>query len=421
MCQARRYVYGLFQAKRRNMERMAEEVEGADAQQLHHFNGNSPWRARLVYDQVAREANVLLGRQPNSCLLLDETGFTKKGKHSVGAARQYIGRIGKVDNGQVAVFATLSNGIHHTIIDTRLYLPKEWTDDPARCKKAGVPHGEIVFRSKAQLALAMIRHARANGIRYNWVGVDGGYGKEPWLLRALDADGETFVADVHKDQRIYLTNPSPYIDKAADRGPARSHAQAEPVQVKDWIAQQPEHAWRTVTLRDSTRGKLQVEILHRQVWLWDGKEEIAHCWHLIVRREPGAPDAIKYSLSNAPEETPIPRLAFMQGTRFWVERSFQDAKSECGMADYQVRRWDAWHHHMAMVMIAMLFMLNERLLHRQEIPLLSCNDIVYLLKYYLPRKACNKEELLKHISIRHKKRQLAIDSAIRRQKKTEMT
>jgi SRSO17 transposase len=108
----------------------------------------------------------------------------------------------------------------------------------------------------------------------------------------------------------------------------------------------------------------------------------------------------------------------MQGARFWVERSFQDAKSECGMADYQVRRWDAWHHHMAMVMIAMLFMLNERLLHKQEMPLLSCNDIVYCLKHYLPRKACNKDELLELIRIRHKKRQVAIDSAIKRQKKS---
>jgi SRSO17 transposase len=271
-------VCGLFQAKRRNMERMAEEVEGADAQQLHHFNGNSPWRARSVYGQVAREADVLLGGQPNSCLLLDETGFIKKGKHSVGAARQYIGRIGKVDNGQVAVFATLSNGTHHTIIDTRLYLPKEWTDDPMRCKKAGVPHGEIVFRSKAQLALAMIRHARANGIRYNWLGMDGGYGKEPWLLRALEADGETFVADVHKDQRVYLADPGLHIpDETPGRGPARLQTQAVAVRVDEWIAQRPRHAWRTVTLRDSTRGKLQVEILHRRVWLWDGKEEMAHC------------------------------------------------------------------------------------------------------------------------------------------------
>jgi SRSO17 transposase len=409
---------GLFQAKRRNMERMAEEVEGADAQQLHHFNGNSPWRARPVYNQVAREASILLGGQPNSCLLLDETGFIKKGKHSVGAARQYIGRTGKVDNGQVAVFATLSNGTSHTLIDTRLYLPKEWTDDPARCKKAGVPQGEIVFRSKAQLALAMIRHARANGIRYKWLGMDGGYGKEPWLLRALEADGETFVADVHKDQRVYLIDPGLHIpDETPGRGPARLQAQAEPIRVEEWIAQRPKHAWRAVTLRDSTRGKLQVEVSHHRVWLWDGKEEMAHCWHLIVRREPGSPDTIKYSLSNAPAETPIPRLAFMQGARFWVERSFQDAKSECGMADYQVRRWDAWHHHMAMVMIAMLFMFKERLLQCQEMPLLSCNDIVYFLKHYLPRKACNKEELLEQIRIRHKKRQVAIDSAIKRQKK----
>ena len=102
---------------------------------------------------------------------------------------------------------------------------------------------------------------------------------------------------------------------------------------------------------------------------------------------------MKYSISTAQAETPIHRLTFMQEARFWVERSFQDAKSECGMADYQVRRWDAWHHHMAMVMIAMLFMLNERLLHRQEMPLLSCGDIVCLLKYFLPRKVRSKEAL----------------------------
>jgi len=142
---AKHYLCGLFQADNKNMERMAEVVEGADSQQLHHFNGNSPWRARPVCDQVAREANVLLGGQQNSCLLLDESGFVKKGENSVGVARQWLGRIGKVDNGQVGVFATLSNGINHTFIDVQFYLPKRWTDNPERCKKAGVPHEEIVF------------------------------------------------------------------------------------------------------------------------------------------------------------------------------------------------------------------------------------------------------------------------------------
>ena len=414
---AKLYMLGLFQADRKNMERMAEVVVGANSQQLHHFTSNSPWRARPVFDQVAREADAILGGQTDSCLLLDKSGFLKKGKHSVGVARQWLGRHGKVDNGQVGVYAALANGTHHTLIDVQLYLPKEWTDDPERCRKAGVPKEEIVFRSKAQLALEMVRRARANGVRYNWVGVDGGYGKEPWLLRALDADGEVFVADIHKNQLIYLTDPGLHVPEkkpGRGRGPARLHAQAKPVRADAWVAQQPAHAWRRVTLRDSTRGKLEVEILRQRVWLWDGEEEMAHCWHIIVRREPGSPDEIKYSLSNSPEESSPQRLAVMQGARFWVERSFQDGKSTCGMADYQVRSWNGWHHHMAMTLIAMYFMLTERLLQKEQMPLLSCGDIVDFFKWSLPIQPNSKQSIYDLIRKRHNKRQAAMKSAYKR-------
>jgi SRSO17 transposase len=418
MDQAKLYLRGLIQADRKNMERMAEVVDGADHQQLHHFTCYSPWRARPVYDQVAREADAILGGHDDSCLLIDETGVVKKGKNSVGVARQYIGRVGKVDNGQVSVWAVLSNKAHYTFIDTRLYLPKEWTDDPWRCKKAGVPNEEMCFRSKAQLALSMIDNARTNGVRFNWTGMDGGYGKEPWLLRTLDAKGEIFVADVHKDQRIYLTDPEPHIpEKTPGRGRCSTRLQARTtsITVEAWAAQQPKEAWLPVTLRESTRGKLEVKILHQRVWLWDGEEKNAHCWHLIVRQESGSADTIKYSLSNASAEISYERLARMQGARFWVERSLQDGKSNCGMADYQGRNWYGWHRHMAMVMIAMLFMLNERLLQKENIPLLSCADIVELLKNYLPRKAYTEQDLFTQMQMRHKKRQAAIDAAYRKQ------
>ena len=300
----------------------------------------------------------------------------KKGKDSVGVARQWCGRLGKVENCQVGVFAVLCHGQRHIPLDARLYLPKEWTQDRGRCRKAGIPNETIVPRSKAEHALAMVKQARADGVRFAWVGLDGGYGKEPWLLRAFDAAGETFVADIHKSQIIYPTDPQPRVPPASSgrgRRPARLQAQTDGIRGDQWPAQQPPTAWQRITLRDSTRGKLRVDVLTQRVWLWDGEEAPAQCWHLIVRREVGARNEIKFTLSNAAVDTPIERLAVMQGQRFWVERSFQDAKSSCGMADYQVRRWSGWHHHMAMVMLAMLFMAEERVAQRnvEPLPLLS--------------------------------------------------
>jgi SRSO17 transposase len=343
--QAEQYLRGLVQAGRKNMERMAEAVPETDYQQLQHFLTHSPWDHRLVMQQVAAEADRLLGGQPDTCLLIDESGFIKKGKDSAGVARQWCGRLGKVENCQVGVFAVLCHGERHIPIDGRLYLPKESSDDRQRCRKAGIPDADIVARSKAEHALAMVKQARASGMRFAWVGLDGGYGKEPWLLRALDADGETFVADIHKSQVIYLADPQPHIpERASGRGrhPARLQAQTAGIRVDLWLAKQPATAWRRVGLRDSTRGTLMVEVLSQRVWLWDGEEAAAHCWHLIVRRELGAHDEIKFTLSNAAADTRLERLAVMQGQRFWVERSFQDAKSTCGMADYQVRLWSGY-------------------------------------------------------------------------------
>jgi SRSO17 transposase len=412
--QAGQYLRGLVQAGRKNMERMTEVVPETDHQQLQHFLSHSPWDHRAVMRQVASEADRLLGGQPDSCLLIDESGFVKKGKDSAGVARQWCGRLGKLENCQVGVFAALCRGERHIPIDGRLYLPKEWVENRQRCRRAGIPEAEIVARSKAQHALAMVQQARADGLRFAWVGLDGGYGKEPWLLRALDAAGETFAADIHKNQIVYLTDPQPRIpERATGRGrrPGRLQAQATCIRVDQWLAQQPATAWQRVCLRDSTRGKLTVEALSQRVWLWDGEEATAHCWHLIVRREIGARDEIKFTLSNAAAETPLASLAVMQGQRFWVERSFQDGKSNCGMTDYQVRLRSGWHHHMAMVMIAMLFMAEERSAQHDTEPLLSCADIVALLKHFLPQAAVSRDDVIKQMRIRHRQRQAAIASA----------
>jgi SRSO17 transposase len=210
----RHYIRGLLQAEPKNMERMEEAIPEADHQALHHMLSESAWSERPVLDQVAQEANRLLGGHADSALLIDESVCPKKGTHSVGVARQWCGQLGKVENCQVGVFAALSRGPDVTLIDERLFLPGAWTNDPARCQAAGVPKAQRGFQRKTDLALAMIAHARQQGIGFAWVGFDGFYGSDPAFLRALDARGEVFVGDVHKDQRMYLDDPQPIVPPA---------------------------------------------------------------------------------------------------------------------------------------------------------------------------------------------------------------
>lgn len=412
-----------MQAQRKNMERMVEVVEGSEYQSLHHFLSASNWDAAAVINQVAMQADGALGGCVGSCLLLDETSFPKKGDKSVGVARQWSGRLGKVENCQVAVFASLSQGSHSTLVDTRLYLPKEWTDSPARCLAAKVPKEHMVQRSKSELALEMVLQARERGMRFSWVGIDGAYGKEPWFLRSLDNSCERFVADVHKDQRVYLEDPVPFVPEsqsARGRHPSRLVTKVDKVRVDEWTHRQPRSSWQRIRLRDSTKGVLRIEVLHRRIWVWDGKEATARCWHLVASREVGACKKIKYGLSNLPANISAQQLARKQRQRFWIERSFQDGKSESGLGDYQTRSWVAWHHHMALVMMAMQFMLEERLRQKDDHALLSCGDIEVLLAHFLPRKDVTVEEVIRQMGVRHHQRRGAIESAYRTQKASKL-
>jgi SRSO17 transposase len=409
---AQQYLNGLMQAEKRNMERMVEAVPDSDYQVLQNFLTHSSWDYRAVMDRVAVKTNGLLGGQVGTGLYIDESAFAKKGDQSVGVARQWNGRLGKQDNCQVGVFGALGRADRVGLIDARLYLPKEWTEDPRRCDRADIPRAEQIHRTKLDLAQEIVVHARRSGVRFDWVGVDGGYGNSLEFLQSLQEQGETFVADVHSNRHIYLSDPAPYLPPQERGRPRIRHvSDARPMEVRKWVKRQPASRWRRKTLRNTTKGKLVVEVLHERVWLWDKYSPTAHCWHLIVRREIDSPGTIKYCLSNAPEKTSLIRLVQMQAQRFWVERAFQDAKSHVGMAQYQARQWQSWHRHMALVMLTMQFMLQTRLEHVQTHPLLSCYDIQILLAKTLPDRRNNREEILRQLQIRHQQRQASIESA----------
>ena len=153
------------------------------------------------------------------------------------------------------------------------------------------------------------------------------------------------------------------------------------------------------------------------VYVWDDESNKVKLWTLIITKPLGDNSDTKISLSNARKNTTLRRLGCMQRQRFWIEHTFEDAKSGCGMADYQVRKWSAWHHHIALVMMAMLFMLSERISHKEVYPLLSCADIENLLAHFLPRRDVTEEEVILQMELRHRQRQKAIESHERCQKK----
>ena len=417
---AGRYLRGLAQAEDCTFAAMAAVVDASCAQQFQHFISNSPWDHEAVVAQISQDADRLLGGKPTSSLIIDESSFAKQGDRSVGVARQWSGRLGKVDNCQVAVFAVLSDGQRHAPVDMRLYLPKRWIDDPARCEQAGIPQKARTLTSKSEHALDIVREARARGMRFEWVGLDAGYGKEPAFLRALD-DDERGVRRRCPSHPTDLDRTAGACGSAVPTGPRASGVEAAGLGGSGHGGKPGEAVrrgdWTRCVLRDSTRGELRVDLAHRRVWVWDGEEEMPRCWHLIVRREVKSEKTIKYTLSNAPADTPVLRLGQMQGQRYWVERTFEDAKGECGLADYQALGWRAWHHHVTMVMLAMLFIAEQRVAHQPGLALLTPRDIVEMLQETLPRKPEGKEALVARINQRHERRRGAIASRFRTQRR----
>lgn len=418
---ARSYLSGLLgTARRKNIGRIEEDVAASNYQGMQQLLSDSPWSHEALLDMVAQQADGLLGGHRDAALYLDETSFVKKGEASVGVQRQYCGRLGKVENCQVGVFACLGRGQRTMLVDFRLFLPEAWAADAARCNKVKVPQEHQVHRTKAELALALVERARARGLSYQWIGGDEVYGNNSALTEALEDLGEIFLMDVASNLKVWdadleLKSPPqsgrpghPHQKLIPQNKKARTRSVAELTQ--EHFAK---HS-RSATLRQTTKEPLDYRIWVKQVWLWDGSSTPARRRLLVVRQE--ADGTFKYSLSNAPAETSWERLAYMQAQRFWIERAFQDAKSELGLAQYEVRTWRGWHHHVALVCLAMLFILKERILAQPHTPLLSARDVVELLAFYLPRRNRDPDEILRIMNERHRKRSQATKSYRKKQR-----
>lgn len=413
------YLHGLFsKVERKSIGQIEESVPESNYQGMQQFISDSPWDEQEMLSQVREDAWGLLGGHRDSALYLDETSFVKKGNASVGVQRQYCGRLGKLENCQVGVFACLGRGDRSALVDYRLFLPEEWAKDSGRCQKAKVPEDKRVHRTKPQLALEMVRSIRAEGHGFSWVGGDAAYGDNTELTDALEKDGEIFLMDISSDTLLWDQDPEP-VSKSGrireKRVPSKSEALCK--QARVWATEAFAAESQELVLRSTTKGKLEVQVWVKEVWYWKkGEEGQARRRLLVVRQEKDG--RMKYSLTNALElKNDWRRLGYMQAQRFWIEHSFGEAKGNLGMAEYEVRGWRGWHHHMALVCLAQLFSLKERVALETEVPLLSVRDIVELLEYYLPRKTRDEREVIANLKKRHRERELAIKSAKRPKKR----
>lgn len=347
---------------------MCERVADSQYHQIQHFISESPWQWCSAFDSVAKGiSDAMVEVDGKVGLLIDESSHLKKGKKSVGVTRQYCGTIGKVDNCQVAVYGGLSIQNYYGLIDAALYLPSEWTEDAARCKKAGIPQEFRAYKTKPQLAVDIVKRQKENGVKFDFVGADGLYGNAPHFLNSLDQMGLLFVVEIHSNERVYEQAPVISIPGAAigrGRKPSAYQCEGKPVEVRDLIKSIPEQSWGNIDIRQGTKGMLQCKAHVQKVYTWE-KGAATSCERLLIIRKTETANGveIKYAFSNASEgQYTTTELVQMQSQRYFVERSFQDAKQEMGMSQYQVRGWLAWHHHIALVMLSMEFVLTEKML-----------------------------------------------------------
>lgn len=407
---------GLLQCEKghKNMERMVEKVNDSDYKRYIHFLSVSKWSASGVnsvtmkaVDSSLREQKIKSGLPTG--FVFDETSHLKKGLKSVGVSRQYAGVVGKVDNCQVSVHASLSNGKFCSLVGSALFLPEVWAQDKERCNASGIPESDQKYQTKPELALKLVKLAIDSGVEFDFIAGDGLYGHNAELTRALDALDQFYVLDVHKDELIFLTEPTFSIpERKGDRGkiPTKIQPDMEPVQLQNYIKSLTDKEFSTEQIRKTAKGWKSSKVRTATVWHWDGKEEKARKRTLLITRS----EKIKYSLSNGDKEKYTNKeWAYFQCSRYWVERCFDDCKNELGMSGYQVTGWLAWQHHMALVMMASLYILTLKIENQDETPLLSVRDARLLAIAIAFATQKEVDICLEHIRIRHLQRQADID------------
>jgi SRSO17 transposase len=369
----RDYCMGLMMpCERKSVEPMAAvtapERTGAQHQSLLHFIGEGHWSDERVLTKVRAMVLPEIERHgPIEAWIIDDTGFPKQGRHSVGVARQYCGQLGKQDNCQVAVSLSIAN--HHASLPVayRLYLPEEWARDRNRRRKAGVPE-DIVFKTKPQIAFDQICEACEAGLPRGVVLMDAGYGANTDLRTDIASQGLTYVAGIMPNTSVWAPGMAPLCPKTwSGRGRPpkliRRDRNHHPISVKTLALGLPAKAWRTIPWREGSAeqltsrfARLHVRVAHRDYSLAKSRPEE---W-LLIEWPKNEAEPTKYWLSTVPENIAFHRLVDLAKLRWRIERDYQELKQEVGLGHFEGRGWRGFHHHATMCIAAYGFPISER-------------------------------------------------------------
>lgn len=362
----------LLPLERKSVEPMAARLAPHNVRQthqsLHHLVATSPWDDEAVLAAVRRHAlTAMTAKTPVVAWIVDDTGFPKKGKHSVGVARQYCGQLGKQENCQVAVSLSVATAEASLPVTWRLYLPESWAGDSERRRKAGVPH-EIRFATKQKIALEQIRHALEAGIAEGVVLADAAYGNDSGFRAELEDLGLQYVVGVQASMTVWRPGEGPLPAepyKGMGRPPKllRRNAERQPVALERLARELPPKAFREVSWRAGTKQRLRsrfavlrVRPAHRDYWRDEPHPEQ---W-LLIEWPPNEAEPTHYWLSNLPAPTKLKDLVAIAKQRWVIERDYQELKQEVGLGHYEGRGWRGFHHHATLCIAAYGFLVAER-------------------------------------------------------------
>jgi SRSO17 transposase len=357
------YVRGLLMdGQRKSIEPMAARLPEGNVQAMQQLIGQSPWPWAPVWERLARRMTVELA--PHPVWVIDDTGFPKQGRHSVGAERQYSGTLGKTANCQVAVSLHQVGAEESTILGWRLYLPESWTQDAERRAEAGIPEA-VEFPTKWQLALELIDEALTWGVRGGMVLADAAYGEVTEFREGLEARQSPYVVGIPSSLGVWTKLPRMHKLKARGRGrPPRAYhyGDARPPSVRE-VAEKA-RGWKQVRWREGTKGWLESRFYACRVQpshgFNEGQPPHKEVW-LLVEWPPGEKEPTKYFLCDLPTHYTLRRLVRAAKSRWKIEQDYQQLKEELGLDHYQGRSWRGWHHHVTLVMLAHAFLTLENL------------------------------------------------------------